>query len=74
MAPTGNESLANCMTLELSKNESSAQLSLAACTEAKPYMCQVFINTETGGLDLKLFIVSPNVKMQLVRRIAPKTY
>lgn len=40
-APTGNESLANCVSLGLSKNENSAELSLAACTESKPFMCQV---------------------------------
>jgi hypothetical protein len=40
--PTGNETLSNCVTLGLSKNGSSAQLSLAACSESKSLMCQVY--------------------------------
>jgi hypothetical protein len=39
--PTGNETLANCVTLGSNKNGSSAQLSLAACSESKSFMCQV---------------------------------
>jgi hypothetical protein len=41
--PTGNESTSNCVSLGLSKNEGSAQLSLAACSESKPFMCQVLL-------------------------------
>jgi hypothetical protein len=40
--PYGNESAGNCVAMSLTNNESSAQLSLAACTESKSYMCQVF--------------------------------
>lgn len=39
--PDGSESAGNCVTLSLNKDETSAQLSLAACTESKKYMCQV---------------------------------
>jgi len=39
--PSGNETNANCVTLGLNKNGSSAQLSLAACSESKSFMCQV---------------------------------
>jgi hypothetical protein len=39
--PQGSDASGNCVTLKLNKNESSAQFSLAACTDSKPYMCQV---------------------------------
>jgi hypothetical protein len=35
----GNESRANCVTFGL--NDGRARLSLASCSEAKPFMCQV---------------------------------
>jgi virulence-associated protein VapD len=37
----GNESTAHCVTLGLNKGR--AQLSLAACSEKQPYMCQVYM-------------------------------
>jgi hypothetical protein len=40
--PDGNETAGNCVAMSLNKNETIAQLSLAACTESKSYMCQVF--------------------------------
>jgi hypothetical protein len=56
--PTGKETLANCVTLGLDKNESSARLSLAACSESKSLMCQVYkINDKVSTVaatDLKL--------------------
>jgi hypothetical protein len=39
--PNGSESAGNCVTLGLSKDETSAQLSLAACADSKSYLCQV---------------------------------
>ena len=42
--PDGNASLGNCVALSLNNSKKSAQLSLAACTEAKSYMCQVLKN------------------------------
>jgi hypothetical protein len=39
--PKGNNSAGNCVTLSLNTNETTNQLSLAACTDAKSYMCQV---------------------------------
>jgi hypothetical protein len=41
--PDGSESAGNCVALGLNNNKTSAQLSLAACTDTKSYMCQVFI-------------------------------
>jgi hypothetical protein len=40
--PYGNESAGNCVAMSLTNNETITQLSLAACTESKSYMCQVF--------------------------------
>lgn len=37
---SGNDSAGNCVTLGLSKN-GTTQLSLASCSDSKPYMCQV---------------------------------
>jgi hypothetical protein len=39
--PKGSASDGNCVTMSLTTNESSAQLSLAACSDSKSYMCQV---------------------------------
>jgi hypothetical protein len=39
--PQGSDTDGNCITLKLNQNKSSAQLSLAACTDSKSYMCQV---------------------------------
>lgn len=41
--PKGNSSDGNCVTLGLSENMASAQLSLAPCTDSKYYMCQVLL-------------------------------
>lgn len=41
--PDGSETAGNCVALGLSKSETSAQLSLAACVEPKSYLCQVLI-------------------------------
>jgi hypothetical protein len=39
--PDGSASAGNCVALGLNNNKTSAQLSLAACTDTKSYMCQV---------------------------------
>jgi hypothetical protein len=40
--PKGSASDGNCVAMSLKTDESSAQLSLAACSDSKSYMCQVF--------------------------------
>jgi hypothetical protein len=71
--PNGNESLANCVSLELSKNESSVQLALSACSESKSSVCQVSSFLIKIFLKIKHKFCSQNVKMQLiVQKIAAK--
>jgi len=61
---SGNESTANCVTLGL--NQGRAQLSLAACSEAKPFMCQVRRGKNANKVFLNhSFLCSPNARLQL---------
>jgi hypothetical protein len=39
--PIGNTSVGSCVSMTLNQNESNAQLSLAACTDSKSFLCQV---------------------------------
>jgi hypothetical protein len=57
--PKGSASEGNCVAMSLKTDESSAQLSLAACSDSKSYMCQVF----------KL----RNARLVIAPKIAPKT-
>jgi hypothetical protein len=40
-APNGSEAAGNCVTLGLNADKTSAQLSLAACADSKPFICLV---------------------------------
>jgi hypothetical protein len=64
----GNESTANCVTFGL--NDGRARLSLASCSEAKPFMCQVKSRKLLKSLWDHSYFYSPNARLQLVQKTA----
>jgi hypothetical protein len=70
--PKGSASEGNCVAMSLKTDESSAQLSLAACSDSKSFMCQVLKIRFLKSAVLILHLNSQHARLVLVPKIAPK--
>jgi len=58
--PNGSEAAGNCVTLGLNSDETNAQLSLAACADSKPFICQVCNFSPFTKQVIEILISKPN--------------
>jgi hypothetical protein len=70
--PKGSASDGNCVAMSLKTDESSVQLSLAACSDSKSYMCQVLKIIFLNSAVLIIHLNSQYARLVLVPKSAPK--